>query len=60
MIIVPPKSAGEREHVAVREVDELEDPVDQRVAERDKRVDRAVRQADQEDAEELGRIASRD
>ena len=31
--------AAEHEHVAVREVDQLEDAVDERVAERDQRVD---------------------
>ena len=46
----------EHEDVAVGEVDELEDPVDERVAERDEAVDRAVRQADQEEAVELGRV----
>jgi hypothetical protein len=40
----------------VREVDQLQDSVDERVAERDQRVDRALRQADQEDIEEVGRI----
>ena len=39
--------AGEREDVAVREVDQLQDAVDERVAERDDAVDRAVREADQ-------------
>ena len=34
---------GQREDVAVGEVDELEDPVDERVAERDEAVDRPVR-----------------
>ena len=33
--------AGEREDVAVREVDQLQDAVDERVAERDETVDRA-------------------
>ena len=33
----------QREHVAVGEVDQLQDPVDERVAERDQRVDRALR-----------------
>jgi hypothetical protein len=37
----------------VREVDQLEDAVDERVAERDEGVERAVRQPDQEDPEEL-------
>jgi hypothetical protein len=40
----------------VGEVDQLQDPVDERVAERDQRVDRALRQADQEDVEEIGRV----
>jgi hypothetical protein len=40
----------------VGEVDQLEDPVDERVAERDQRVDRALGQADQEDVEEVGRV----
>ena len=44
---------AEHEHVAVGEVDQLEDAVDERVAERDERVERAVRQPDQEDPEEL-------
>ena len=46
-------SRPEHEHVAVREVDQLEDAVDERVAERDERVERAVRDADEEHAEEL-------
>ena len=45
----------EREHVAVREVDQLQDAVDERVAERDDAVDRAVREADQADVDELRR-----
>ena len=44
---------ADHEHVAVGEVDQLEDAVDERVAERDERVERAVRQPDQEDPEEL-------
>jgi len=40
----------------VGEVDQLEDPVDERVAERDERVDRPGRQADQEDVEEVRRL----
>jgi hypothetical protein len=36
----------------VREVDQLQDAVDERVAERDEGVEGAVRQPDQEDAEE--------
>ena len=47
--------AAEHEHVAVREVDQLEDPVDERVAERDERVDGAVREPDERDGEEVGR-----
>jgi hypothetical protein len=39
----------------VGEVDQLQDPVDERVAERDQGVDRAGRQPDQEDVEEVGR-----
>ena len=38
------------------EVDQLQDPVDERVAERDERVDRAVRQTDDGDLEEVGRL----
>jgi hypothetical protein len=37
----------------VGEVDQLEDAVDERVAERDEGIERAVREPDQEDAEEL-------
>jgi hypothetical protein len=37
----------------VREVDQLEDAVDERVSERDECVERAVGQPDQEDPEEL-------
>jgi hypothetical protein len=40
----------------VGEVDELQDSVDERVAERDERIDRAVRQPDDRDAEELRRL----
>jgi hypothetical protein len=40
----------------VGEVDELENPVDERVAERDQRVNRPVREADQEDVDEFGRV----
>jgi len=36
----------------VGEVDQLQDPVDERVAERDEGVERAVRQPDEEDPEE--------
>jgi hypothetical protein len=39
----------------VGEVDQLEDAVDERVAERDQRVDAARRDPDQEDVEEVGR-----
>ena len=46
---------AEHEHVAVREVDQLEDPVDERVAERDERVHGAVRQPDERDREEVRR-----
>ena len=47
---------GEREDVAVREVDQLEDPVDERVAERDEPVDGAVRRSDDRDVEEARRV----
>jgi hypothetical protein len=50
------EQAGQREDVAVGEVDQLQDSIDQRVAERDQRIDRALRQADQEDVEEVGRV----
>ena len=43
------------EHVAVGEVDQLDDAVDQRVAEGHQGVDRALRDADERDAEELVR-----
>ncbi len=43
---------ADHEHVAVGEVDQLEDAVDERVAERDECVERAVREPDQEDSEE--------
>ena len=46
---------AEHEHVAVGEVDQLEDAVDEGVAERDEPVDGAVRDADQERREELVR-----
>jgi hypothetical protein len=46
------EEAAEREYVAVGEVDELEDPVDERVTERDERVDGARAEADDEDGEE--------
>ena len=48
--------AAEHEHVAVREVDQLEDPVDERVAEGDQRVDHPDRQSDQEEVEEGRRV----
>jgi hypothetical protein len=41
------------EHVAVGEVDELDDAVDERVAERHEGIDRAQRDAQQEHAYEL-------
>ena len=44
---------AQREDVAVGEVDQLQDAVDERVAESDERVDRARRQTDQEDVEEV-------
>jgi hypothetical protein len=37
----------------VGEVDQLQDPVDERVAERDQRVDSTGREADQRDVEEI-------
>jgi hypothetical protein len=40
----------------VGEVDQLQDSVDEGVTERDQRVDRALRQADQEDGEEVLRL----
>ena len=43
----------EHEHVAVREVDQLQDAVDERVSERDQGMESAVRQPYQENAEEL-------
>ena len=43
---------ADHEHVAVGEVDQLEDAVDERVAERDECVERAVREPDLEDPEE--------
>jgi hypothetical protein len=39
----------------VGEVDQLQDPVDEGVAERDQRVDRAVADADEGDGEEVSR-----
>ncbi len=47
--------AAEHEDVAVGEVDQLEDAVDERVPEGDEGVDAAGRDADQEDLEEVGR-----
>ena len=47
---------GEREDVAVREVDQLQDSVDERVAEGDEAVDEPVRQPDQPDLDELLRV----
>ena len=44
--------AADHEHVAVGEVDQLEDAVDERVPERDEGVERPVRQPDEEDTEE--------
>ena len=46
---------AEHEDVAVGEVDQLEDAVDERVAERDQRVDRAARDPDQKCLEEVRR-----
>ena len=46
---------AEHEDVAVREVDQLEDAVDERVAERDQRVDHPERQADDEQVEQVRR-----
>ncbi len=48
--------AAEHEHVAMGEVDQLEDAVDERVAQRDERVDAAVRHADRR---HLGEVAGR-
>src|SRR3954467_4612549 len=42
------RERADHEDVAVGEVDQLDDPVDQRVADRDQREDRAVRQAREE------------
>ena len=47
--------AAEHEHVAVREVDQLEDAVDERVAQRDERVDGAVGEPDQRRLREVRR-----
>ena len=52
MISVADEQPAEREDVAVGEVDQLQDPVDERVAERDEPVHGAVRQADDGDVEE--------
>ncbi len=46
---------AEHEDVAVGEVDELEDAVDERVAERDERVESAFRQSDERDVDEVRR-----
>jgi len=43
----------------VGEVDQLDDPVDERVSERDERIDRAVRDPDQRDFEEAVRRVDR-
>src|ERR1700682_4953520 len=51
--------SGQREHVAMSEVDELDDAVDHRVAERDQGVDRAIGQAEDQDLRELGGIEYR-
>ena len=48
--------AAEREDISVGEVDQLENAVDERVAERDERIDRALGQPDQEDVEEIGPV----
>src|SRR5205823_4468198 len=52
------KRGGEKrskgEYVAVSEIDELDDPVDHRVAERDQRVDAAVGDREREDLDEEG------
>ena len=47
---------AEHEHVAVREVDQLEDPVDERVAERDQGVDETEREPVQERRRKCGRL----
>ena len=52
--------AAEHEHVAVGEVDQLEDAVDEGVPEGDEGVDAAGRDADQEDLEEVGRCLATD
>ena len=54
MIVLATKPR-EREDVAVREVDQLQDAVDERVAQGDDAIDRAVREPDQADVDELGR-----
>ena len=54
-MIVLAKSPDSANDVAVGEVDQLQDPVDEGVAERDDAVDRAVRQADDPDVDELDR-----
>ncbi len=50
---------SEHEDVAVGEVDQLEDPVHERVAESDEGVERAVGEADEEDLEEVGGVLDR-
>src|SRR5439155_5466156 len=47
------------EHVAMREVDQLDDAVDHRVPEGDKRVDRALRDAEDQDLGELAGVEHR-
>jgi hypothetical protein len=56
--VIPDRDRDERadhEHLAVGEVDQLDDPVDQRVAEGDERPDRAVGEAGLDVPEGLGR-----
>ena len=43
----------EREDVAVREIDQLDDAVDHRVTDGDERVDRAVREGEEQDLKEV-------
>ena len=56
----PPQADGgegaDHEHVAVREVDQLDDAVDERVADRDQRPDRAVGQSLGEVEAQLGQV----
>src|SRR5439155_3836301 len=47
------------EYIAVGEVDQLDDAVDHRVAEGDQGVDRALRDAEDEDLDELGGVEDR-